>query len=129
MTPHKHGALTLSNSSKADLHAEKGSCHAWIGPGGCVICPRGTSGGMRPDCDLWPPRRVRRGNVGRCRCIQLLAVLVQAPDARGKLETVCLLKLGSCEGLKPARESIKCEQSSWEEGLNRLISCRKILAG
>src|ERR1700722_5030976 len=79
--------------------------------------------GMRPDRDLWdfwPPRRLRRANVGRCRCIQLLTGLAQAPDARGKLEMVCLSRLGSCEGLKPARESIKCEQILLGGTLNRL---------
>jgi hypothetical protein len=99
--------------------------HGWS----CYLSKRHKRG-MRPEMRplvFWPPRRVRRVNVGRCRCIQLLTGLAQAPGARGKLEMVCLLRLGSCEGLKPCSRKYQVRTNPLgKRDLNRLISCRKI---
>jgi hypothetical protein len=47
----KHGALTLSNSSKANLQAEKRSCDAWMVQVG-VLFVQEAQAGMRPE---WRP--------------------------------------------------------------------------
>ena len=42
---------------------------------------------------------------------------------------VCLLGLGSCKGLKPTRQRIRCEQSSWEDGLKLANKLQESLDG
>lgn len=53
MVPQAWSSDAIKISSKADLQAEKGSCHAWMVQVGVLFVQEAQAGGCDLKCDLW----------------------------------------------------------------------------